>query len=378
MPAGAADNIDRRRAQIAVHALEACPTAVIVAGGDGAIKLVNGEIERLFGYDRDELLGNPVEMLLPERLRTGHAGACHAFNAQPHLHPIGTARDVDGRRKDGSEFPIEIGLNPIDAAGETMVVAAIVDIGERKHRERMQDMMVATVSHELRTPMTSIAASLGLLRAGNADSLPQPAAHLLAIAQDNCQRLVRMVSDILDSKKLGAGQMAFHLAPYDARALLQQAIEANGGLAAACGVDIRLEAVPAPIEIEVDADRFIQVITNLLSNAFKFSKPGDEVVVALEARGDGVRIAVRDHGPGIPAEFKPLVFEAFTQAESPTGRRPGGSGLGLSIARELVAHMHGRIGFADAPGGGTVFHVDLPSAGRAALAQKPGRAASAG
>lgn len=220
--------------------------------------------------------------------------------------------------------------------------------------------------------MTSIASSLGLLLAGSADNLPQPAVHLLRIAHANCQRLVRMVNDILDSKKLDSGQMAFRIRRCDACALLEKAIEANSGLATACGVGIRLETAPALIEIEVDPDRFIQVITNLLSNALKFSTPGENVAVAMETRGKDVRIAVRDRGPGIPAKFKPRVFEAFTQADAPARRRAGGSGLGLNIAREMVARMHGRIGFADAPGGGTVFYVDFPSAEPAGAATKAG------
>jgi PAS domain S-box-containing protein len=378
MVVDAIEDADRLSAETLGLAVEACPCGMLVAGEEGFIILVNREIERLFGYARGELIGRPVDILLPENLRNKHAEQRRNFSQHPQARRLGSGRDFNGRRKDGSEFPVEVGLNPIALGGKSMVAAAIIDIGERKGRERMQEETVATVSHELRTPMTSIAASLGLLRAGIADNLPQPAAHLLEIAQANCQRLVRMVSDILDSKKLDAGQMVFHFAPYDARMLLEQAIEANGGYAAVCGVCIRLEAATAPIEIEVDADRFIQVITNLLSNALKFSKSGDDVVVTLEARDGNVRIAVRDHGPGIPAEFRPRVFEAFTQAESPAGRRPGGSGLGLSIARAMVAHMHGHIGFADAAGGGTVFHVDLPVAKRTALAAEPARAARAG
>jgi signal transduction histidine kinase len=208
--------------------------------------------------------------------------------------------------------------------------------------------------------MTSIAASLGLLLAGTSSSLPQPAAHLLEIAQANCQRLVRMVNDILDLKKLDAGQMRFFFQSCDAHALLEKAIEANRGFADSCGVGIRLEAPTGSIDLYTDSDRFIQVVTNLLSNALKFSSPGEEVVVSLEKHGEDVRIAVRDHGPGIPAEFKPRMFETFAQADGGS-RQKGGSGLGLSIARQIVTRMQGQIGFDDAPGGGTIFHVDLPS-----------------
>jgi PAS domain S-box-containing protein len=364
MPVYASEHCGRAKIELVALALQACPAGTIVAGNDGVIVLSNGEAERLFGFGRGELIGRPLDLLLPVDPRTGNADLHGALPARPR--PLSVSGDFVGRRKDGGEFPVAIGLNTIYIDGESLTVMAVADGESRPHHERIEDDSIATVSHELRTPLTAIAGSLGLLLAGGADSLPQPAAHLLKIAHDNCLRLVRMVSDILDSKKLQSGRMAFHFARYEARALLEQAIEANGGLAAICGAGIRLEAPPAPIAIEVDADRFIQILTNLLSNALKFTDPGDDVVVSLERRGAQVRISVRDRGPGIPEEFKPLVFEAFTQADGAAGRRRGGSGLGLSITRDLVAHMHGRIGFADAAGGGTVFHVDLPAADRAA------------
>jgi PAS domain S-box-containing protein len=326
----------------------------------GLIRQVNGETERLFGYSRDELLGRPIELLLPESLRDKHVRHRAGYAIRPAARHFGTGRDFNGRRKDGSTFPIEVGLNPLQVGAEQMVIGGVVDISERKRLARMQDEFVATVSHELRTPLTSIAASLGLLRA--ADGLPQPAAHLIEIAEANCRRLVRMVNDLLDLKKLDAGQMPFHFERCEARALLEKTIEANRALAATCGVAIRLDAAaPAPaVLLYVDPDRFAQVITNLLSNALKFSPAGAEVAVGLAKRGDNVRITVRDHGAGIPAEFRPRLFEIFAQAES--GGKNGGSGLGLSIARRIVAGLHGQIGFTEADGGGTVFYVDLPNA----------------
>ena len=341
-------------------ACEVCPSGMFIVDHAGLIRQVNGETERLFGYSRDELLGRPIELLLPESLREKHVRHRAGYAMQPAPRHFGTGRDFNGRRKDGSTFPIEVGLNPLQAGDERMVIGGVVDISERKRLAQMQDEFVATVSHELRTPLTSIAASLGLLRA--TDNLPQPAAHLIEIAEANCRRLVRMVNDLLDLKKLDAGQMPFHFERCEARALLEKAIAANQGFAAGCGVAIRLDAAaPAPaVLLYVDPDRLIQVITNLLSNAIKFSPAGAEVSVGLEKRGDTVRITVRDHGAGIPPEFRPRLFETFAQAEG--GGSKGGSGLGLSIVRRIVAGLHGQIGFGDAEGGGTVFHVDLPNA----------------
>lgn len=354
-------------------AVEACPSGMVVVGGDGAMLLVNAEIERLFGYGRDELLGRPIEMLIPDRDRGEQVAQRAGFADRPGN--LGTGREFSGRRKDGSEFPIEVGLNAIRVAGELMAISAIVDIGERKRHERAQDEFVSTVSHELRTPLTAIAASLGLLLAGPADSLPQPAVHLLEIAQANCQRLVRMVNDILDLKKLDAGRMAFHFLRCEARGLVQKAIEANQALAESCGVTIRLDAAQTAATLYVDPDRFIQVVTNLLSNALKFSPAGQEVTVTLVKRGDMVRIGVRDRGTGIPADFRPRVFEDFAQADG-TGGKKIGTGLGLGIARRVIAGMHGQIGFDEAEGGGTVFYVDLPNADH--LARWQGGVSAAG
>jgi len=343
-------------------AVEASPSGLVVVNGAGDIVIVNGEIERLFGYRREELIGQTVEILLPDQLREKHAGQRNGFMQQPRARRLGTGRDFLGRHKDGSEFPVEVGLNPLHIDGDVVVLCAIVDVSERKRLERLQDEFVTTVSHELRTPMTSIAGSLGLLMGGTAGALPQSAAHLIDIAHANCRRLVRLVNDILDIKKLESGQSEFNFQRCAARTLVEQAIEANRGFADAHGVRVRLDAANEPFAVEVDPDRFIQVVTNLLSNALKFSPSGEEVVVSLEKSGGNVRISVRDHGPGVPPSFKARVFEKFAQGGGPSGRQKSGTGLGLSIVRQIVLHMRGQVGFDDAPGGGAIFYVDLPAA----------------
>ena len=369
MPVDAAADGSVPAPEIFRLAVEASPSGMVFVGGDGAIVMINGEVERLFGYRREELLGRPVEILLPDKLRHKHAGQRSGFMLRPDARHLGTGREFLGRRKDGGEFPIEVGLNPLPIDGNVMVLCAIVDISERKRIERLHDEFVTTVSHELRTPMTSIAGSLGLLIGGAAGGLPEPAAHLIEIAHANCRRLVRLVNDILDIKKLESGQTEFNIQRCAARALVEQAIEANRGFADAYGVRVRLQAAAEAFDVQVDPDRFVQVITNLLSNALKYSPPGEEVVVSIETRGNNVHIAVRDHGAGIPAGFKPRVFEKFAQANSANGQQKSGTGLGLSIVRQIVMHMQGQVGFEDAPGGGTIFHVDLPSADHRAVWQ---------
>src|ERR1700733_1331698 len=245
----------------------------------------------------------------------------------------------------------------IDTRG---LLRALRYAGERKRLERLKDEFVSTVSHELRTPLTSIAGSLGLLMGNASGNLPKPMARLLAIAHTNSQRLVRLVDDILDIEKMQAGRMVFNFSRVEVRLLVTQAIEANRGFAEGYGVRIRLEDAGTAANVRADPDRLLQVITNLLSNAIKFSPADLEVVVAIEKGTDMVRLTVRDHGPGIPVDFKPLIFEKFAQADVGDARQKGGTGLGLSIVKQIVDRLSGEVGFADASGGGTVFHVQLP------------------
>lgn len=233
---------------------------------------------------------------------------------------------------------------------------------ERKRLERLKDEFVSTVSHELRTPLTSIAGSLGLLTGSGVGILSEPAARLLAIAHSNSQRLVRLVNDILDIEKLESGQVVFDLRRVGVRTLVERTIESIRGFAEGHSVKIRFEARPAIDDVRADTDRLAQVVTNLLSNAIKFSPPDGEVLVTIakEEEIDRVRISVRDHGSGISADFKPRIFERFAQADATNARRKGGTGLGLSIVKRIVDRLAGAVGFDDAPGGGTVFYVELP------------------
>jgi signal transduction histidine kinase len=232
--------------------------------------------------------------------------------------------------------------------------------GERKRLERLKDEFVSTVSHELRTPLTSITGSLGLLMGKTAGILPKSAERLLEIAHTNSVRLVRLVNDILDIEKLESGRAVFDLKRVNVGSLVGQMVEEIRGMAEGHRVRIRIEAGATIDEVPADADRLGQVITNLLSNAVKFSAPNDEVVITIENVAGLVRVSVRDHGPGISEEFKPHVFERFAQADATDARRKGGTGLGLSIVKEIVDRLSGEVGFGDAPGGGTIFYVELP------------------
>jgi PAS domain S-box-containing protein len=347
-------------------AVEACPSGMVMTDNAGTIVLMNTATERLFGYERDELIGRRIEILIPQRLRGEYSKQRAAFTLNPQARRVQPNRELFGLRSDGAEFPVEVWLNPIHAHDGLFVLSVIVDISERKQMDRLKDEFVSTVSHELRTPLTSISGSLGLLLGGATGTLPEGAVRLLSIAHSNSKRLVRLINDILDIEKIESGQVVFNFKRVDVRALVEQVIEANRAYADGFGVQVRLDPNSQAGEVAADADRLAQVITNLLSNAIKFSPRDGEVVILIELRADLVGISIRDHGGGIPAEFKPHVFEKFAQADATDARQKGGTGLGLSIVREIVVRLGGQVSFADADGGGTVFKVDLPSWGKIA------------
>jgi PAS domain S-box-containing protein len=247
-----------------------------------------------------------------------------------------------------------------DANGAIVGLVGISrDVSDLKRNEQIKDEFVATVSHELRTPLTSIAGALGLLAGGAVGPLPTPALRLLTIAHSNCQRLVRLVSDILDIQKIETGNMAFDIRPLEIRPLVEQAIEGARGFAESYGVMVRLDEAAISGLVLADFDRLTQVLTNLLSNAIKFSPRGAEVIVAIERPAAAMRISVRDHGPGIPESYRKSIFEKFVQVDATNTRLSGGTGLGLNIVKQIVERLNGRIDFEAAPGGGAIFYLEL-------------------
>lgn len=234
------------------------------------------------------------------------------------------------------------------------------DVTERKRIDRMKTEFISTVSHELRTPLTSIRGSLGLIDGGVAGEVPKAVKNLVGIAKSNCERLIRLINDILDSEKIESGKVRLELQPVDIRQLVRQTMAAMDGFSVQHGVTLRFQAPDAPLTVHIDSDRLIQVLTNLLSNALKFSPPQSTVEVSVLRVARQVRVEVADHGPGIPAEFRGRIFQKFSQADSSDSRQKGGSGLGLNISKSLVEQMGGQIGFSSEAGVGTTFFIELP------------------
>ena len=225
--------VPRISQEVMRNAIEVCQTGMVLVDHTGVIVLVNVEVERLFGYTRSELIGQPIDMLLPANLRNQHASHRKAYTAHPKTC-MGPGRVLSGLHQDGSLLDMEVGLNAIDTREGLLVLCAITDVRERKRRERLKDEFVATVSHELRTPVTSISASIGLLCGNAAGPLPGAAESLLRIAYKNCQRLGQLLNDILDIDKLQSGKVAFNSARIEVRGLVEEAVEANTSSGGPC------------------------------------------------------------------------------------------------------------------------------------------------
>jgi PAS domain S-box-containing protein len=340
-------------------AVESAPNAMAMVNEEGQIILINSQTERLFGYDRSELIGQSVEILVPERFRGKHPKYRSDFSREPKVRAMGAGRDLYGLRKDGTEVPIEIGLNPIETDVGNLVLSSIVDITERKRSEqererllaleqkarqqaevanRLKDEFLATVSHELRTPLTTMLGYAKLLRAGmlgEADS-----ARALEAIERNTNTQTQIVNDILEVSRIITGKLRLDARQINPAVAIEAAIDAFRPALEAKGISLKCVLDSAASPIMGDPDRLQQIAWNLLSNAVKFTPQGGRIEVRLERKNNCVQLEVRDTGVGIPSEFLPFVFDRFSQADSSITRSFGGLGLGLAIVRHLV-ELHG-------------------------------------
>ncbi len=324
---------------------ESSPDGIVIES-EGNPVFMNPAAERILGVTEPaELAGAP----LLARARS-----------EPRAEETGTAFFEDQWvRSDGRRVDVEVASIPFAHQGAEGSQVMIRDITRRKELDRMKDEFVSTVSHELRTPLTSIRGSLGLIAGGAAGEIPPLARSLVDVAHGNCKRLVRLINDILDIEKIAAGKMKYDFRPADLSRLVGQSLEANREYAEARRVRFVLDLRAPGARVLADADRLMQVLANLLSNAAKYSPEGGEVRVSVEPRGTGFRVGVSDRGPGIPPEFRGRIFQRFAQADSSDRREKGGSGLGLAITRAIVEKHGGRIDFETGPAG-TTFRFDLP------------------
>ena len=353
--------------------LDTVADGIITIDNDGRIETFNSAAERIFGYRAEEVLGDNVNILMPEPYHGAHDGYLNNYKRTHEAKVIGIGREVSGRRKDGSTFPLDLTISEMRMGNELKFAGVVRDITERKKIERMKGEFISTVSHELRTPLTSIRGSLGLIAGGAAGELGEQAKTLIDIACNNSDRLVRLINDILDIEKIEAGKMLFNLKSQALAPLIEQTVEANEGYAAQHGVRIEFRDAYPGCQARVDGDRLIQVITNLISNAVKYSPAGGVVGLRLEHHGPLARVSVQDQGPGIAEEFRERIFQKFVQADSTDSRQKGGTGLGLSISKAIVEHMGGKIGFESTTGKGSSYFFHLPARASGGRAPRPAR-----
>jgi len=358
--------------------LEAAPDGMIIVDPSGRIRLVNVQAEQMFGYDRRELLGQPVEILVPEPSRPAHAEHRDAYAKTARRRPMGAGLDLRGRRKDGSEFPVEISLSPLDTDEGRLVVSAIRDITERRQAEqertrlinereaqaeasRIKDEFLATLSHELRTPLNAILGWISLLRDSKMGT--DQAARALATIERNARAQAQLVEDLLDVSRIVTGKLRLQVQPIDLATVIEQAVDVMRPAAAARRISVEVHLETRPVLMMGDPDRLQQALWNLLSNSVKFSNDGGRIEVRLWTGEQQVSLAVRDTGRGIPPDFVPHVFDRFRQADGSYTREHGGLGLGLAIARSVVELHGGSIrAHSSGLGHGATFAIDFPLA----------------
>lgn len=329
---------------------------VAIADG-GQLVEVNEAFLQLMGLSwREEALGQPVEAFLAPEALEAHA----QLLAQEQPKPL----DLMAQRPDGSLVPVELHLRQLYFDDKVLQVTVFRDATERRRLERMREAFVAVVSHDLKNPLGALAASIeGLnesvrpqLRLGEAAE--EDLAFFLDTAQKSIARLLRLTNELLDDERLLWGRSPLKQSHFEVGPLLEEACDTMLALAQASGVRLGVEAPPLPLV--ADRDRLLQVLTNLLGNAIKFSPPGGQVLVRAEAEPGALRLVVEDEGRGIPADKLEAIFERFTQVELADATDKGGSGLGLAICRSIVKRHGGRIWAERRPGGGSRFVLHLP------------------
>jgi len=369
------DISERKRLEARFRAtVESAPVAMVMIDQEGRIQLVNAELERLFDYPSAALLGQPIEVLIPERYRGAHPGLRHGFFATPEARRMGAGRDLAGRRRDGSEFPVEIGLNPVATEGGTWVLAAIVDLTERQRaanaalqrtnealeRSNIELQRFAYVaSHDLQTPLRNVASFVELLSTTYADRLGPQGQDWIRRVVLSVKQLQVLIRDLLAYARVDSQAHPFQPIAgaelFDAaRALLENALQE-------AGAELTRGELP---RVTGDRSQLVQLLINLIGNSIKYrGSAAPQIRVSAQRQGDDWCFAVADNGIGIEARHQTRIFEIFERLHG-QGEYPG-SGIGLAVCRRVVHRHGGRIWVESTPGQGSTFYFTIPEPGGA-------------
>lgn len=355
--------------------LELAPDAIVIVNDIGRIVLFNARARTMFGHAEADVLGEPIERLIPSRLRGTHVAHRNTFLGAPRMRGMGAGLELAGVRSDGTEFPVEISLSPIDSDIGRLVMSAIRDTTERKHIERTlqdknleleranraKDTFLASMSHELRTPLNAILGFTGLLLMQLPGPLTEAQQRQLELVQRSGKHLLSLINDLLDLAKIEAGKTELHIETVDCQAVLEEIASTLRPAAAAKGLALKLEPGTVPLAAFADRRALHQVVLNLAGNAVKFTSAG-EVTLRLQQRMGHVVIEVRDTGVGIAQHDQSRLFKAFSQVGGARTTAGEGTGLGLHLSNRLAELMQGHIEVRSQLGQGSCFALVLPAA----------------
>jgi PAS domain S-box-containing protein len=353
--------------------LESAPDAIVIVDSAGLIMLVNRQTEELFGYAREELLARPVEMLVPERLRDRHPSLRGLYLVAPSVRSMGAGLELYAKRKDGSEFPVEVLLSPLTIDRETVVTAALRDVTERRKTEetleraltiereterlreldRLKDEFLSTVSHELRTPLTVILGLADVLRGSGGQR--EDRNDLLERVFTNASDMHAMIEQLLDYSRLEAGKVRLEIRPLPLKEAVLHCLDL-----ARVALGSRRTSIDVPGDMKVEADRhgFERILINLLTNAAKYSPNDSTIRVTAKAEHGVVTVSVQDEGIGIPASEQSQIFERFYRGSRRSAGR--GTGVGLAVVCRYVELLGGSVSVESELARGSTFLFTLP------------------